>query len=173
MRNIKTLLLITSMLISSAVFGQSANILEALSTSYDHTQDAVTSVAMAVENMTEAYNYLSSNGAKRFIRFTRDNLDNALQQIETAKQQANSATNLANNLNNQEITQAIEDIQSRYTAIEDNIQEALNAVKQAQEERQASAIDGALKKASQAIESGLIQIGQTLEKTNEVVLQIS
>ena len=131
MRNIKTLLLITSMLISSAVFGQSANILEALSTSYDHTQDAVTSVAMAVENMTEAYNYLSSNGAKRFIRFTRD------------------------------------------TAIEDNIQEALNAVKQAQEERQASAIDGALKKASQAIESGLIQIGQTLEKTNEVVLQIS
>lgn len=169
MRRIQITLLTTFLVITASAFGQSNKVLDGLANSYDHTQEAIASIAKVAENMTEAYQYLSSNGAKRFIKFSLEGFEQAAQQIDAAKSEVSSILNTSNDT---DIKQSIELILNQYQDIQDDIDRGIVATKQAKEERQISEIDKSLKKASEAIESVLMKMIATLEKTNEVVLQM-
>lgn len=169
MRRIQVTLLTAFLFITASVFGQSNKVLDGLANSYDYTQEAIASIAKAAENMTEAYQYLSSNGAKRFIKFSLENFEIAGQQITAAKSEVNSIVHAAKEA---DISEDIESILSLYEEIQNEIDLAVTASKEAINQRESSEIDQELRKASQGLESALPKMISALEKTNEVVLKM-
>lgn len=160
----RTLFLLSVILLQPlVVFGQIETVLQGLSVSIDNLQKATVSAVSAAENLTEAFRYIQTSGAQRFLWYTEKNLKESLEEISVSKTCIkDSATEVSENIL-EDLDEFLRTVYTNLDAIEEHLNKALTSVGEARDAIHSDKAKEILMLTTPSLEQALLGMSTTME----------